>query len=768
VEPALCLTGFTICTLIASFCSPRLPRNGFVKRVVRKVAGVATILLLAGLVFTPTQATTVTEYVVPGNPGLWDLSVNGTYASDGVVAFTESASNNVGYLFLSNSSLRQIPVPTPNSFPMGITLVPSTGPNTWTNATHSVSAVFTESYGNKIGVMANNNTRKIAEYTVPTPGSGLRKIVYDRIRNVVWFTEYAAGKLGNFCFTVTGPSVHGGRFGELLLPGAGADSNPIGIAVGTDLIVPEPNPPYRPYIWVADFGRKSIVRVWPERGVCREYSVAPFSPWDVAVDADGFVWFTGQKLGTDVNIIGRLDPVAYEQNKWALVTFSVPTPNSEVRDIEVDAKGNVWFTEFSDYASKIGRYCPLTNTFSEYQIITPTAKPQGLAVYTGPGGIVNVWFTEYAGRRIGRIRQPEGPSVSTTVYSITSAVTTSSTATTTFNGSRPRTIGVSTVYHSTATVTNTTASTTSSTIVDTLSVVVTSPTYWSTTYTYTTSTSFTTTTTTYTVTLVPVQTTSTTTSVTYTYVSTSWESVTTLTSTTWLSVSWFSETTSTTMTSTQISTIFSPTVTVPTTTTAGTLTTVYSPTMTLTSTSLTETTTTTTSTIPTTTTSYSPTVTLTSTATTLTTFLPIRPCIVASAAYGSELAPEVQLLRLFRDREVLSTFAGAQFMKIFNAFYYSFSPTVASIVASSPVLAAAVRVLLYPLVYILQMSSFVFRTLGLSPELGMVAAGVFASALLGMFSITVPVKGIECAAKKKGDIKRLVKQALSWRRIGHG
>jgi len=107
-------------------------------------------------------------------------------------------------------------------------------------------------------------------------------------------------------------------------------------------------------------------------------------------------------------------------------------------------------------------------------------------------------------------------------------------------------------------------------------------------------------------------------------------------------------------------------------------------------------------------------------------------------------------------------------MKIFNAFYYSFSPTVASIVASSPVLAAAVRVLLYPLVYILQMSSFVFRTLGLSPELGMVAAGVFASALLGMFSITVPVKGIECAAKKKGDIKRLVKQALSWRRIGHG
>ena len=751
MESALCLAAFTTCALIVSFWHVKSPRSGLIKKIVQRATGAITVMLLAGMVFTPTQATTITEYMVPGNPGLWDLSANRN-----VVAFAESASNNVGYLFLSNSSLRQIPVPTPNSFPMGITLLDET----WKGA----SAMFTESYGNKIGVMFRNSNM-IGEYVVPTPGSGLRKIVYDPLRNCTWFTEYAAGRLGNLSFDA-GSWI--GKFCELLLPGAGVEQvNPIGIAIGTDLTAPKSK---QPYVWVAAFGRKSIVRVYPEKGECREYSVEPFSPWDVAVDADGFVWFTGQKLGTDVNIIGRLDPVAYEQNKWTLTLFSVPTPNSEVRDIEIDAKGNIWFTEYSDYASKIGRYSPLSNTFSEYQIITPTAKPQGLAIYTEPSGSVNVWFTEYAGRRIGRIRQPEGPTVSTTVYSITSAVTTSSTVTTTFNGSRPRTTGSSTVFRPTTPIiaTNVSWPTASSTIVDTMSVVLTSPTYWSMTYTYTTSTSFTTTTTTYTLSVVSVETTSTTTSVTATYVSTSWESVTTLRTTTAISISWFSETTSSTTTATQVSTIFSPTVTVPTTTTAKANTTLYSPTVTLTSTTLTETSTTTTLTNVTTATSYSPTVTFTSTATTFTTFLPIRPCIIASAAYGSELAPEVQSLRVFRDMKVLSTFAGAQFMNIFNAFYYSFSPTVASTVASSLPLTAVVRVLLYPLVWILQASSLIFSTLALAPEVGIVVTGVFGGALFGVIYVAPPVLGISYTINKKNNIKNVVKQALSWRRTGHG
>ena len=763
LEPALSLCGFTICILIWSLLNIRFPGKLLVKKVARRAVGILSIVLLMGLFFTPAEATTITEYSLPGNPGLWDLSVNRTH-----VFFTEGAANNVGILFLNNASVRQIPVPTLNSFPWGITLVP------WTNATGpggttiadpaiKVSAVFTEAYGNKIGVMASNFTRKIAEYEIPTPGSGPRKIVYDKLRDCVWFTEYGVGKLGNFSFsTELGTTlIYRGKFGELLLPGAGVDSHPIGLAIGTNLTVPAPG---QPYVWVADFSRKSIVRVHPERGACREYLVSPFSPWDVAVDPDGIVWFTAQVPGSDINVIGRLDPVAYERDatsftKWSLTIFNIPTAGCEVHDIEIDARGNVWFTEFSDTTSKIGKYVPLGKVFTEYSVMTPTAKPQGLAIYDEAVGIVNVWFTEYAGRRIGRLRQPEGPTVSTTVSSITYAVTTSSTVTTSNWTSRGRSTFSRTTVPShalTSAATNTTVSTASSNIIDTMSIVLTSSTYFIASYRYTTATSLTTTTNTYKLTTVSIEATSTTTSSTVTVFSVSWESVTVPTTTTLVSLSLLSETTSTTATVTQTSTIFSPTVSVPTTTTIALGTTIYSPTITVTSTSLAETSTTTTSSTTTTAIVYSPTVTVTSTSTTLTTALPLgalRPCVIASAAYGSELAAPVQFLREFRNEEVLSTFAGSQFMKAFNMFYYSFSPAVASMILQSPVLAQVVRTLVYPLIGSLEASSSIFRMLMFAPELGIVLAGIFGSALLGIVYLTPTVIAIRFLSKRV-ELKR--------------
>ncbi len=52
-------------------------------------------------------------------------------------------------------------------------------------------------------------------------------------------------------------------------------------------------------------------------------------------------------------------------------------------------------------------------------------------------------------------------------------------------------------------------------------------------------------------------------------------------------------------------------------------------------------------------------------------------CLIATATYGSELAPQVQLLRELRDNIVLNTSSGTTFMTTFNQFYYSFSPTIA-------------------------------------------------------------------------------------------
>ena len=75
----------------------------------------------------------------------------------------------------------------------------------------------------------------------------------------------------------------------------------------------------------------------------------------------------------------------------------------------------------------------------------------------------------------------------------------------------------------------------------------------------------------------------------------------------------------------------------------------------------------------------------------------IGGCLIATASYGSELAPQVQLLREIRDSTVLQTDSGTAFMTGFNHFYYSFSPTIADYERENPVFKEAVKLTLTPL-----------------------------------------------------------------------
>lgn len=111
-------------------------------------------------------------------------------------------------------------------------------------------------------------------------------------------------------------------------------------------------------------------------------------------------------------------------------------------------------------------------------------------------------------------------------------------------------------------------------------------------------------------------------------------------------------------------------------------------------------------------------------------------CIVATATYGSELSPEVQFLRGFRDKTVRMTFAGDSFMMAFNIWYYSFSPPIADFIASHDVAKGVVKVVLYPLIGILHVASVAqvpFRHL---PEVGVFLSGAVASSLIGAVYLT--------------------------------
>ena len=82
-------------------------------------------------------------------------------------------------------------------------------------------------------------------------------------------------------------------------------------------------------------------------------------------------------------------------------------------------------------------------------------------------------------------------------------------------------------------------------------------------------------------------------------------------------------------------------------------------------------------------------------------------CLIATAAFGSELAPQVQFLREIRDNTVLQTEYGSTFMAGFNQFYYSFSPAVADYERENPIFKEAVRVALTPLLTSLTLLQYV-------------------------------------------------------------
>ena len=64
-----------------------------------------------------------------------------------------------------------------------------------------------------------------------------------------------------------------------------------------------------------------------------------------------------------------------------------------------------------------------------------------------------------------------------------------------------------------------------------------------------------------------------------------------------------------------------------------------------------------------------------------------QACFIATAAYGSSLAWEVDLLRQFRDRSLITNPAGRALV----AAYYKLSPPLAAVISKHRLLRVAVR-----------------------------------------------------------------------------
>ena len=81
-------------------------------------------------------------------------------------------------------------------------------------------------------------------------------------------------------------------------------------------------------------------------------------------------------------------------------------------------------------------------------------------------------------------------------------------------------------------------------------------------------------------------------------------------------------------------------------------------------------------------------------------------CLIATATYGTELAPQVQMLREIRDNVLFDTNSGTVFMMEFNEFYYTFSPTVADWERQNPLFKEAVKATITPMLSTLSILNY--------------------------------------------------------------
>lgn len=70
-------------------------------------------------------------------------------------------------------------------------------------------------------------------------------------------------------------------------------------------------------------------------------------------------------------------------------------------------------------------------------------------------------------------------------------------------------------------------------------------------------------------------------------------------------------------------------------------------------------------------------------------------CFIATAVYGTPLAPEIEVLRKFRDRYLITNAPG----RLFVRFYYAVSPSIAEVIKNHKGLKFVTRIMLTPLVY---------------------------------------------------------------------
>jgi virginiamycin B lyase len=116
-------------------------------------------------------------------------------------------------------------------------------------------------------------------------------------------------------------------------------------------------------------------------------------PRDPAVDADGRVWFVGQRG----DYLARLDPRSGDFHHVELAQGTLP------HNLVIDSSGIVWFAGNGN--ATIGRLEPGSGEIVSYAMPDPAARDPHTLALDGRG---NLWFTVQRGSFVGRLETSTG------------------------------------------------------------------------------------------------------------------------------------------------------------------------------------------------------------------------------------------------------------------------------------------------------------------------------------------------------------------------
>ncbi|MBS7654991.1 hypothetical protein KEJ50_00575 [Candidatus Bathyarchaeota archaeon] len=346
------------------------------------------ILLILFLSISSSKAAVFTEYNLPSGSSPINLALD----SESHVWFTNYGSDKIGMLIPGTVGAYRIDEFTLNS-----------GSKPWGIACETVDSDkriwFTEYSTRKIGVIMEDSLK---EFSLPSDNAGPRGITVGGSSGEIWFTEFNIGAIGVLEYADASSDIT-----EYFLPDS--NSQPLSIIYVNGKV------------WFTEYQGDRIGCFDTATEELKEWPLISGSrPWGISVDSYGNIWFSESGR----NRIAKLNPYTNE-----ITEYLIPTPGSGVRGIVVDQYNNIWFAEHD--ANKIGRLTPGSNIIVEFA--RSGGAPTGITLATmdsaPPTENGMIWFADEAGDRIGRI-DPTKAITTTTVNTISRALTISSTATT--------------------------------------------------------------------------------------------------------------------------------------------------------------------------------------------------------------------------------------------------------------------------------------------------------------------------------------------------